>query len=81
MFQTDVERKVGPLIADAFERSADSLEVRLATFPRYARRSHITRFLALYELFKLVIPVKGSIIDCGVFRGFSFFSWAKLSAM
>jgi len=27
------------------------------------------------------MPIKGSIIECGVFRGFGLMSWAKLSAM
>lgn len=80
-FQTEVERTVGPEIARLFESSADSTEVRLANFPRYARRAHITRFIALYELFKLVLPVKGSVVECGVFRGFSLMTWAKLGAV
>jgi hypothetical protein len=45
------------------------------------RRQHLKRFLALYEIFKLALPVKGSIVECGVFRGFGVMSWAKLSAM
>jgi hypothetical protein len=28
-----------------------------------------------------VLPVKGSIIECGVYRGFGLMTWAKLSAM
>jgi hypothetical protein len=35
----------------------------------------------LYEIFKLIVPVKGSIVECGVFKGFGVMSWAKLSAM
>jgi hypothetical protein len=27
------------------------------------------------------MPVKGSIVECGVFKGFGLMSWAKLSAM
>ena len=37
--------------------------------------------LALYELYKLIIPVKGSIVECGVFRGFGFMTWVKLAAI
>jgi hypothetical protein len=29
----------------------------------------------------MIQPVKGSIVECGVFRGFSTMSWAKLSAI
>ena len=67
-------------IAEIFQSSADELAVRLANLPRYMRRSHVTRFAALYELFKLVLPVKGSIVECGVFRGFSLMTFAQLSA-
>src|SRR5690242_13652964 len=80
MFQTNGEREVGASLARAFESSSESVEVRLANFPRYARRSHVTRFVALYELFKRVMPLKGSVVECGVFRGFSLMTWAKLSA-
>jgi Macrocin-O-methyltransferase (TylF) len=41
----------------------------------------LKRFLAMYEIFKLILPVKGSIVECGVFRGFSLMSWAKLSTI
>jgi hypothetical protein len=80
-FRTPEEREVGPRLVKAFEESSDDTETRLASFPRYIRRSHVTRFIALYELFKLCLPVKGSVIDCGVFRGFSLMTWAHLSAV
>lgn len=79
-FSTPAEREVPTQLAQVFEASADDLSVRLANFPRYARRQHVTRFAALYELFKLTLPVKGSIVECGVFRGFSFMTFAQLSA-
>lgn len=81
MFQTSAEQEVGAAIAETFETSHDTVEARLASFPRYVRRAHLTRFVALYELFKRVLPVKGSVVDCGVFNGFSLMTWAKLSAI
>jgi hypothetical protein len=75
-----VERRVPGAIADVFTRSADDLPTRLANVARYARRAQVTRFAALYELFKLTLPVKGSIVECGVFRGASFMTFAQLSA-
>lgn len=45
------------------------------------RRQNLTRFLAQYEIFKQVLDVKGSIIECGVYRGFGLMSWANLSAI
>ena len=80
-FRTPAEQEVGGNIARIFEACPDPVEVRIENFPKYVRRQHLKRFLALYEIFKLVLPVKGSIVECGVFRGFGLMSWAKLSAM
>ena len=80
-FRTAAEEQTATNIERIFNASADSVAVRLENFPKYVRRQHLKRFLALYEIFKLVLPVKGSVVDCGVFRGFSLMSWAKLSAM
>jgi macrocin-O-methyltransferase TylF-like protien len=79
--KTESEREVGPNVARIFSECADSVEVKLQNFPKYVRRQHLKRFLAMYELFKLAMPVKGSIVECGVFRGFGVMTWAKLSAM
>lgn len=79
-FSTPTEREIPGRIAGIFQESPDELSVRLANFPRYARRAHVTRYAALYELFKLSLPVKGSIVECGVFRGFSLMTFAQLSA-
>jgi hypothetical protein len=80
-FRTPAEEEVGKNIEQIFLRSPDPVEVRLENFPKYVRRQQLKRFLALYELFKLVLPVKGSVVECGVFRGFGVMAWAKLSAM
>jgi len=76
-----VEQKVGKNIERIFNRYTDSVEVKLENFPKYVRRQHLKRFLAMYEIFKLVLPVKGSVVECGVFKGFGVMTWAKLSAM
>jgi hypothetical protein len=79
--RTPAEAQVGPNLVKAFESSRDTLEERLEAFPRYARRKTITRFISLYELFKLAMPIKGSIVECGVLRGFGLMTWAHLSAV
>jgi hypothetical protein len=81
VYRTEAEKDVGRENAAIFERCADPVETRLENFPKYVRRQHLKRFLAMYELFKLIVPVKGSIVECGVFRGFGLMSWAKLSAI
>ncbi len=50
-------------------------------FPKYASRQTLSRFLAQHELFKMILDVKGSIVECGVFRGAGLMTWAKLSAI
>lgn len=80
-FRTQSEQEVGKQIEEIFLDCADSIEVKLENFPKYVRRQHLKRFLAMYEIFKTVLPVKGSIIECGVFQGFSVMAWAKLSTI
>jgi hypothetical protein len=79
--RTDVERDIGRRIEEIFLRCPDSVETKLENFTKYVRRQHLKRFLAMYEVFKLALPVKGSVVECGVFRGFGLMAWAKLSAM
>ncbi len=64
-----------------FEANPSTWETKLENFPKYVRRQNLTRFLALYEIFKLIQPVKGSVIECGVNHGFGTMSWAKFSAI
>lgn len=80
-FKTPIEETVGKNIERIFVESPDSIEEKLANFPKYVRRQHLKRFLAMYEIFKKVLTVKGSVVECGVFRGFSVMAWAKLSAI
>jgi hypothetical protein len=80
-FRTAAEEEVGKNIARIFESCPDPVEIKLENFPKYVRRQHLKRFLAMYEIFKLVLPIKGSVVECGVFKGFGVMSWAKLSAM
>ena len=80
-FRTAAEEEVGKNIERIFTSCPDSVETKLENFPKYVRRQQLKRFLALYEIFKLALPVKGSVVECGVFKGFGVMSWAKLSAM
>ena len=79
--RTEAELRIGKEIESIFAASQDSIEIRLENFPKYVRRSNITRFLALYEIFKQVLGLKGSVVECGVNRGFRLMTWAKLSAV
>jgi hypothetical protein len=50
-------------------------------FPLYVRRQDLTKFLVRYELFKMVMHVHGSIIECGVFGGAGVMAWYHLSSI
>lgn len=63
-----------------FEKSSCATDKKLANFSKYVRRQTIARFLVQTELFKLQMPVKGSIIECGVHHGGGVMAWAKLSS-
>ena len=79
--RTEIERQEAVRIKACFDRNPEAWEKKLENFPKYVRRQNLTRFLALYEIYKRVLPVKGSIVECGVFRGFGTMTWAKLSAI
>ena len=64
-----------------FEHNPDNWETKMQNFPKYVRRQNLTRFLALYEIFKKILKVKGSVVECGVFQGFGLMTWTKLSAL
>jgi hypothetical protein len=59
---------------------ADLIE-RLDAFPKYASKQSIAKFLTKYELFKRILRVNGSIIECGVLHGAGLLAWAKLSSI
>ena len=80
-FRTGKEKEAGKKAEKIFLDSADSVEMKLENFTKYIKRQKLTRLLALYEIYKKILPVKGSIIECGVHRGFGLMTWANLSAI
>ena len=64
-------------IAAAVEQHRIPLRDVLESFAIYARRINITRFLAHYELFRMVADTPGCIVECGVYQGNSLFAFAK----
>ena len=61
-------------ITSAFPHSLADV---LHHWPIYVRRTNMTRFLAHYEIFKLISGLPGSIAEVGISRGISFFTWIK----
>jgi hypothetical protein len=60
------------------EGSPHSEEHLLALWPVYVRRISMVRFISHYELFKKIQNLPGDILDLGVSRGVSFFTFHKM---
>jgi hypothetical protein len=54
---------------------------KFQNFAKYVPRQYLTYFLAKYEIFKKILNVHGSIVECGVFQGGSLLAYAQLSAI
>jgi hypothetical protein len=79
--RSKAEQEEGKKNKKIFYSNPTDWEIKLENFPKYVKRQNLTRFLALYEIFKKALAVKGSIIECGVNQGFGLMTWAKLSAI
>jgi hypothetical protein len=64
-----------------FNDTPGSATEKLENFAKYVPRQNLARFLARYEIFKLIRDVQGSIVECGVLFGGGLLSFAKLSTI
>ena len=69
------------VLEDYFNSSPGSSTEKLENFAKYVPRQNLARFLARYEIFKLIKDVQGSIVECGVLFGGGLLSFAKLSTI
>lgn len=72
------ERRQREALERLFEQTALTPFEMFRAFPVFTPRYTMARFLAHYELFKRIVDVPGAIVDIGVYRGASAFTWAKL---
>lgn len=54
---------------------------KINNFGKYSSYQSIARFLTKYELFKKILNIHGSIVECGVYQGNSLLTWGKLSTI
>lgn len=79
--KTKIEEKVGKRYQACWDSNNDSFENKIEVFSKYVRRQTLTRFLAHYDIFKKILNVKGSVIECGVYSGGGLMTWAKISSI
>jgi hypothetical protein len=72
------ERRQREVLEQLFASTGLSTFEMFRAFPVFTPRYTLARFLAHYELFKQIVDVPGAIVDVGVYRGASTFTWAKL---
>jgi hypothetical protein len=80
-YRTKTEKDVSKGLESVFINCSDSVETKLDNFPKYIREQKLRRLFALYEIFKKIITVKGSVVECGVHAGFGLMSWALMSSI
>jgi Macrocin-O-methyltransferase (TylF) len=71
------ERLQREVLEKLYESTDLSTFEMFRSFPVFTPRFNLARFLAHYEFFRKIVEVPGVIIDLGVFRGASAFTWAK----
>ena len=69
----EVERR----LEEHFDRFQVSRREIWRNFAAYSRRTFLKRFLAHYELFRMIIDLPGDIAELGVYRGTTLMTWAN----
>lgn len=62
-----------------FAKSIGSNVEKLQNFAKYVPTQDLRKFICRYEVFKKILHVHGSIIECGVLYGGGLMTWAHLS--
>jgi hypothetical protein len=68
-------------VQEVFAGAGGSIVDRIDGFPKFASRQSLAKFLARYEIFKKILGIHGSIVECGVLHGAGLFTFAKLSSI
>lgn len=68
-------------LAALFENDPAPTIEKIEAFPKYVSRQALGKFLTKYELFKRILEVNGSIVECGVLHGAGTLAWAKFSSL
>lgn len=79
--RTPIEKEYQELMEEYFQKAYGSLSEKIDNFSKFVSRQSLSIFLYKYELFKKILNIQGSIIECGVHIGGGTFTFAKLSSI
>lgn len=79
--QTDRDRVYLHELQEYFQNSLGDPIDKLRNFPKFVPTAELRRFLAKHEIFRRILNVQGSIVECGVFLGGGLFTWAQFSTI
>ncbi len=66
-------------LEEYFGRSMGTNVEKLQNFAKYVPTQDIRKFICRHEMFKRIMNVHGSIVECGVLYGGGLMTWAQLS--
>ena len=78
---TNKDYEIIKKLEEYFELSKDQTIVKLTNFTKYLRSQDLAKFLIRYEVFKKILDVQGSVIECGVLHGGGLMAFAHYSAL
>jgi hypothetical protein len=80
--RTEKERGFLERLEELAQQSQTTNVERFANFPLWAPRQNVARFLAQWEVYREhVLPVHGSVIECGVAFGGGLMAWAHFASI
>ena len=65
-------------IQENFENSKLGIHEKLENFPNWVRHRDLARFILKYEIYKSILNIPGSIMECGVLYGGGVSTWLHL---
>jgi hypothetical protein len=80
IYSTPEQVAVKEHLGQRFDADQGTTENKLGTFMKYVTRQEVSLFLARYEIFKQILDVKGSVVECGVYYGNGLMTFAQFSA-
>jgi hypothetical protein len=77
--QTEKEIEYRVELEEYYKKSIGNNVEKLQNFAKYVPTQDLRKFVCRYELFKKILNVHGSIVECGTLFGGGLMTWAQFS--